>query len=398
MLRKSMLSLLFASVTLTSTVTVYPIFWKKKTTAWQKTKQNVLKGLKSDSCKKVVGVVAVLTAYFTFIGILLALVIPNKNFTPRPPDTSFEDDFAPGTIGSGIKRLRDVIKYLGLENIPRTILLYGPTSTGKTHTAKALVQELGAEKYIELTGPELRQSLEGASTALLHKVFRQALQISKRTKKPCVIIINEIDGGTAGIHNIRTNGLSRTIAQTMQGILDRKEYKDIFVIATSNFVSKDDIPRALLERFEEQIEVDLPNKEQRESIIQFYCQKNNIELDGNTDYAELTKGFNVRRIKTWVKKIKNRKQIEAAKAIERQKKKKCSTSRKPTKRKKKREVSMDQKITVSEQTAQEELDKVIKNNVELSGKNKKYTHDMSMFFTDLFKNQNEKENLQERTI
>ncbi|MFC1843136.1 AAA family ATPase [Candidatus Dependentiae bacterium] len=470
MFKKSILSLTFAGLLLSTTMPTHT-FWGKKKTSWKSWFQKSKKPSLSDREKVVSGIMLSLmcVGYVTLISIAAKIaakltvrigrkarsrrnansfknskdklktlkdLIANLNnpIQSKGVTTSFENDFAPGTIHPNVQEIRESFEYLEPEEIPRTILLYGPTSTGKTHTAKALANDLGATEYIEITGPELRDKWEGESVKRIQSMFKKALEINQRTQNPAVIIINEIDGGTSNIHSIGSSGQSRHIAQAMQGLLDRDEYRNVFIIATSNFVEENDIPRPLVERFQEQIKVDLPNAEQRRSIIDFYAQKHNLDL-GQEDYSQQTEGFNVRRLKNWVQKIRNRCKKEAHRRNPQTKKTKqiekthkpqiCKKKNKKTflgsvknkfaslfnrlknlfgKNKKKQPDKKDPKkpnvitkkvpkkiprkkrgpkVKISKDMAKEELDKIISNNIELS---KKKDGDKKINITQLIKN------------
>jgi transitional endoplasmic reticulum ATPase len=71
--------------------------------------------------------------------------------------------------------------------MPRGILLYGPSGTGKTLLAKAVATESEAN-FISVKGPELLSKWVGESERGIREMFRRARQAS-----PCVIFFDEID-------------------------------------------------------------------------------------------------------------------------------------------------------------------------------------------------------------
>ncbi|MEX0765164.1 MAG: CDC48 family AAA ATPase, partial [Nitrosopumilaceae archaeon] len=85
--------------------------------------------------------------------------------------------------------------------MPRGILLYGPSGTGKTLLAKAVATESEAN-FISVRGPELLSKWVGESERGIREMFRRARQAS-----PCVIFFDEIDsiapvrglGGETGV-------------------------------------------------------------------------------------------------------------------------------------------------------------------------------------------------------
>src|ERR1700752_1574262 len=72
-------------------------------------------------------------------------------------------------------------------NMPKGILLYGSSGTGKTLLAKAVATESEAN-FISVRGPELLSKWVGESARGVREVFRRARQAA-----PCIIFFDEID-------------------------------------------------------------------------------------------------------------------------------------------------------------------------------------------------------------
>src|SRR3989441_12157609 len=72
-------------------------------------------------------------------------------------------------------------------NMPKGILLHGPSGTGKTLLAKAVATESEAN-FISVRGPELLSKWVGESERGVREVFRRARQAS-----PCIIFFDEVD-------------------------------------------------------------------------------------------------------------------------------------------------------------------------------------------------------------
>src|SRR5919197_1466833 len=116
-----------------------------------------------------------------------------REFFIESPDVKWED------IGGleGVKReLQEAVewplKYPDLyakigHQVPKGILLHGPSGTGKTLLAKAVAPESEAN-LISVKGPELLSKWVGESEKGIREVFRRARQAS-----PCVKFFDEID-------------------------------------------------------------------------------------------------------------------------------------------------------------------------------------------------------------
>src|SRR5438132_1125186 len=83
-------------------------------------------------------------------------------------------------------RYPEIYKTIGY-NMPRGILLFGPSGTGKTLLAKAVATESEAN-MISVRGPELLSKWVGESARGVRSVFRRARQAA-----PCIIFFDEID-------------------------------------------------------------------------------------------------------------------------------------------------------------------------------------------------------------
>lgn len=309
-------------------------------------------------------------------------ILREQNIETNKLNISFEKDFPEGTIEPEVQEIRDrilsqknsleqikqleeridnleqddaianareineskeIIKEIkGSINTPRFILLYGPTQTGKSFSAKALAKEFGATKHIECTGAMLRNKYEGGSQDVISKLFDKAEAISTKTV-PGVIIIDEFDGATFGSENGKSNGLSREIAQMLQFRLDPakftpgKNFRNIVVIATTNYPDDQSIPAAIKSRVQALIKIDNPNEAKRKSLIKRFLENEKLahtqqDID---DIAsdEHSAGWNVANLSRLVKDLKWRQtqnKIARAREINTQPRKKVTLGQKAT--------------------------------------------------------------------
>lgn len=153
-------------------------------------------------------------------------------------------------------------------NLPKGVLLYGPPGTGKTLLAKAVANECKIP-FIYACGSEFVEIYVGNGAKRIWELFEEAWKYEK-----CVIFIDEIDtlGSKRG-----QSGYNRESDQTLNQLLSEMDGFNhnglLTVIAATN--QKDNIDVALLwaGRFDRKIEVELPNVQDRESILRIHLKK-----------------------------------------------------------------------------------------------------------------------------
>ena len=165
------------------------------------------------------------------------------------------------------------MKYPGLydklgHSMPRGILLHGPSGTGKTLLAKAVATESEAN-FISVRGPELLSKWVGESERGIREIFKRARQSS-----PCVVFFDEIDSiapirGAGG----ETAVSERVVSQLLTELDGTENMHGVVVLAATN--RADMIDPALLRpgRFDKIIQIPLPDKESRKSILKINAEK-----------------------------------------------------------------------------------------------------------------------------
>lgn len=151
---------------------------------------------------------------------------------------------------------------------PKGTLLVGVPGSGKSLSAKALAN-LWQKPLLKLDIGKLFGSLVGETEANT----RQALAIAE-AMAPCVLWIDEIEKGLAGIQSSgkTDSGVTSRAFGTILTWLQEKE-APVFVIATANNVSE--LPPEFLRkgRFDEIFFVDIPSKEERKEIFAIQLRK-----------------------------------------------------------------------------------------------------------------------------
>jgi hypothetical protein len=171
-------------------------------------------------------------------------------------------------------------------SFPKGILLLGVPGCGKSLCAKAVAHEWGLP-LLKLDPANLYDKYVGDS----EKNFKRAMQMAERLA-PIVLWIDELEKAFAAGGGEEDGGVSRRIFGTFLSWLQDRS-GDVFVVATSNEVSK--LPPEFIRkgRFDEIFFVDLPDPEARADVFSIHLKKRKQAPDSFDllALAEATNGF-----------------------------------------------------------------------------------------------------------
>jgi transitional endoplasmic reticulum ATPase len=195
-----------------------------------------------------------------------------------------------GGLKDEISRLREIVELplrhpelfqrLGVE-APSGILLYGPPGCGKTLLAKALANECEANIF-SINGPEIMNKYYGETEAKLREIFKEA-----RDNVPSIIFIDEIDAIAPKREDVFGDVEKRVVAQIlalMDGLSDRG---DVVVIGATNRPESIDPALRRPGRFDREVEIGVPNIEDRFEILQIHTR--GMPIDESIDLTDLAK-------------------------------------------------------------------------------------------------------------
>jgi transitional endoplasmic reticulum ATPase len=201
------------------------------------------------------------------------------------PNITYDDV---GGLKDTIQKVREMIELplrhpeiferLGIDP-PKGILLYGAPGTGKTLLAKAVANESDAN-FFYVGGPEIISKYVGESEERLRKLFAEAQE-----NAPSIIFIDEIDAIAPKREEVTGEVEKRMVSQlltTMDGLKARGE---VIVIGATN--RPDSIDQALRRpgRFDREIEIGVPDKNDRREILNIHVR--NMPLAKDVDIPEI---------------------------------------------------------------------------------------------------------------
>ncbi|MDZ7687503.1 MAG: CDC48 family AAA ATPase [Halobacteriales archaeon] len=200
-----------------------------------------------------------------------------------------------GGLEEEIQRVREMVELpmkhpqifqrLGIEP-PRGVLLHGPPGTGKTLMAKAVANETGAE-FFSIAGPEIISKYYGESEQQLRDIFDEA-----RDESPSIIFIDELDSIAPKREEVTGEVERRVVAQLLTMMDGLEERGQVIVIAATNRVDSVDPALRRPGRFDREIEIGVPDVEDREEIFNIHTRGMPLADDVNIEkLSNETHGF-----------------------------------------------------------------------------------------------------------
>jgi cell division protease FtsH len=209
--------------------------------------------------------------------------------------TSFKDvaglEGAKEEVQEIVDFLKHPDKYTALGGkIPKGAILVGPPGTGKTLLAKAVAGEAEVP-FFSLSGSDFVEMFVGVGASRVRDLFKQAA-----AKSPSIIFIDEIDaiGRSRGKNNFTGGNDERenTLNQLLTEMDGFDTNTNVIVIAATN--RADVLDKALMRagRFDRQIYVDLPDRNERKEIFEVHKRPLKLAKDVDIDFlSKQTPGF-----------------------------------------------------------------------------------------------------------
>jgi len=148
-------------------------------------------------------------------------------------------------------------------HLPKGVLLYGPSGTGKSMLANALAVDSGVH-VITLNGAEIWSKFYGETESKLETIFNDA-----KLRAPSIILVDEIDT-LCPTHDTSSNAIEKRVVAALLNRMDDLFRSDssVLVIATTN--KPDNLDPALRRpgRLDREIEISVPTADERADILE----------------------------------------------------------------------------------------------------------------------------------
>ncbi len=208
------------------------------------------------------------------------------------PRTTYEDI---GGLKDEIQRLREMVELpmrhpeifqrLGIDP-PKGVLLHGPPGCGKTLLARAVANESEAN-FFSINGPEIMSKFYGESEARLREIFQQA-----EKNAPAIIFIDELDSLAPKREEVTGEVERRVVAQLLALLDGLTSRGNVIVIGATNRPNALDPALRRPGRFDREIEIGIPDKQERHEVIQVHTRGMHLAEDVDLKtLAEVAHGY-----------------------------------------------------------------------------------------------------------
>lgn len=193
-----------------------------------------------------------------------------------------EDDCVNPKVREFIKTLKDrgdfnenICKYSGSKAPEQFMLMYGPSGTGKTFSAKLMAKEIGAE-YAEVQFADVSSPYIGQTSVEIKNVFKDlASKAEKNPQKKYLVAFNEIDALLVPREKCGSNNLHLAENRTafLNGLDELSKFKNVKIVGTTNVDPKSgNLDAASLSRFGNMLKIDLPNAKELVASLKFHLK------------------------------------------------------------------------------------------------------------------------------
>lgn len=179
--------------------------------------------------------------------------------------------------------------------IPKGILFKGVPGTGKTYAARCIAGDVDCY-FMTCTASSLQGMYIGSGAENIRNVFEGAKALRKASGKGVIIFFDELDSlGSRASHSGNASGEEdRTLNQLLAELSGFEDVDGIMVLGATNYPERIDDALMRSGRFSRQITIEVPEEEERNSLVKYYFGKLNMKFDVDCaveDVTALTEGL-----------------------------------------------------------------------------------------------------------
>jgi len=179
---------------------------------------------------------------------------------------------------------------------PRSLLLTGPSGTGKTLIARSVAASVHAD-FQKLSLPDVKQANLGASGQRVREIWNRA-----RQNQPAVIFVDECEGVFGQRGAATTDVIANEIVQAFLAEWDGMRDSRIWVIGATN--RRDLIDDAIISRFGWEMVIGLPGPDERRQILEREMQAVAPGCVVPEEMGSLTQGMSGRDLQNLASQIR----------------------------------------------------------------------------------------------
>lgn len=184
--------------------------------------------------------------------------------------------------------------------LPKGVLFKGPPGTGKTYAARCIAGSVDCY-FITCTASSLQGMYIGSGAENIRNLFEGAKDLSEASGKGVLIFIDELDSfGSRESHaGSASDESDRTLNQLLAEMSGFEDVDKLMVIAATNYPERLDDALMRSGRFSRQINIDVPESEERQHMLEFYFNKIKMDIEDATivELSNLTEGMTPADIK-----------------------------------------------------------------------------------------------------
>jgi len=156
---------------------------------------------------------------------------------------------------------------------PGGALLFGPPGTGKTQIARTLANESGLA-FIAASPADVKTGYVGQSGQKVRELFERA-----RDKAPSILFLDEVESIAPARGGSGTDSATAEIVTQLLTELDgaKKSDRHVFLLAATNLPEQ--VDPAILSRFDQKVEIPLPDADQRRQLFEIAIRKKKTDFD-----------------------------------------------------------------------------------------------------------------------